>query len=71
MNKKIVLLLLAILGAATIIATFSLFNEAPLVKNVNANEEEPTGEGRGGGWPTADPLGEGRGGGWPTAPDNP
>jgi len=71
MNAKIVLVLLVILGAATIIATtISLFNEAPLFKSIKANEVQPVGEGRGGGWPTVQPLGEGRGGGWPTAPEN-
>jgi predicted ribosomally synthesized peptide with SipW-like signal peptide len=68
MNGKIVLLLLVILGAATIIATtVALFNDTLTFKSIKANEIQLNGEERGGGWPTVQLLGEKRGGGWPTA----
>jgi len=71
MKGKIVLLLLLILAVATVIATTAaIFNNALSFKDIKANEIQPNGEGRGGGWPTVQLLGEGRGGGWPMAPDN-
>jgi len=71
MNRKIVLLLLLILGAATVIATtVALLNDALSFKGIEANEIQPNGEERGGGWPTVQLLGEERGGGWPTTPGN-